>query len=389
MRPLLLSLSLVTWLGGCGNAYHTVGFLDPVNTQLGNNRSATALGLGDLDGDGRLDAVVANSQNEVNVLISTGAGNFATGVAYPAEMIGGAPRNIVVGDLTGDGRAEVVVGNIQQSTISLYYNLGDGRLQPASGNPLAVNCQPAAMALYDMNADNQADLVIACTNPNEVHVLLNHGAQNGFAAPSILSYLQSTGTGTPPNPHVIAVGELNGDNIPDIAIGTDNDLRILNSPQLGSTNYVVSIPITNRVTGVSIGDVDGNGVPDVAALVNNAEVHVFEYATGGTYNQIVAYQNVGTNGRGTTQGLGEADFLKNGRSDLLVTLPNPSEVELVVSQAETGNVAQPLAASYQFPMGLNVSDFCFAVGDVSGDGLADVVLRNGGTVDVLVNASLY
>lgn len=388
MRRVLLSLAMAALLGGCGDGFRTVGFLERRDTPLGSGRTALVLGLGDLDGDGRTDAVVVNSQNEVNVLISRGDGYFATGVAYPAENTGGASRSLVVGDLNGDGRAEVVVGNTGQSTISVYMNLGDGRLQAVSANPFGVGCQPVAMALADMNRDGSADLVIACANPNEIHVLKGRG-QGLFEAPFVLSYEQTAGSGSVPNPRNLAVGELNGDGILDIAVGTDSDLRILNSPNEGPRNYVVSVPLTKTANALALGDVNGDGINDVAMLVGNQEVRVFEYASGGTYNQFVTYQNLGGQGRNTNQGLGIGDFLKTGRNGLVVTLPNPAEVKLVVSRGESNNVVQPVVSSYQFHMGLTVSDNCFSVGDVTGDGLPDVVLRNGGSVSVLVNESLY
>jgi len=396
MRRLVLSLSigaLAAQLSGCGDGFRTVGFAARVDTPLGNNRSAVTLGLGDLDGDGRLDAVVTNSQNEVNVLISQGDGRFATGVAYPAEMINnGAPRSLAVGDLSGDGRPDVVVGNVQQGNVSLYLNLGDGRLQAVGGNPLSVNCQPVAMALYDLNRDGSSDVVIACNNPSEVHVLKNRGQAGQIAldAPYVLTYEQTVGMSQVPDPRSLAVGDLDGNGDGDVVVGTDNDVRILNNPKEGPrANYTVSVPLAMRPGGVAIADVNGNGVADVAALVSSQEVRAFEYAKGGTFGQLVAYQNLGTSGRGTIQGLGVGDFLKTGRSDFVVALPNPSEVRLVVNRGEVNAVAQPVTASYQYRNGLNLSDNGFAVGDVTGDGLPDVVLRNGSMVSALVNASLY
>ena len=83
---------------GCGDDYHSAGFLERVDTTLANNRTAVAMGLGDLDGDRDSDVVVANSQNEPNVPISKGDGSFATGVAYPLDQ-GAGSRIVALGDL--------------------------------------------------------------------------------------------------------------------------------------------------------------------------------------------------------------------------------------------------------------------------------------------------
>lgn len=384
---LLALFCVVAVENGCGDDFHSAGFLERADTTLANNRTAVAMGLGDLDGDRDADVVVANSQNELNVLISKGDGSFATGVAYPLEQ-GANSRLVVLGDLSGDDRVDVLVANDNLNTISVFWNLGDGALQ-AAGPAISVNCRPRAVALSDMNGDRLSDAVVACEGPNEIHVLKNKGGQGGFDAPYVLGYEQTAGMGgNLPIPRSLAVAQLDADGRPDIVVGTDNDLRILISPAEGPRSYVVSLPLSMRAPAVAIGDVNGNGTPDLWALVGGQSVQVFEAATGGTFNRLVSYNNVGTPARAANLGLGVADFVKDGRSDFLVTLSNPAEVKLVVSRGERDAVDVPISTSYQYPMGLTTCDGCFAVGDVSGDGRPDVVLRNGTRIGVLLNASL-
>lgn len=392
MRHLVLALSLLVGAGGCSDGYRSVGFLAPVATTLpkvnNNTASAVTLGLGDLNGDGRLDAVITDNQNQVDVLISNGDGSFATGAAYATENIGnGAPRSLVVGDLSGDGLADVVVGHVQQSTISIFWAQNDGKLVAANGNPLNVGCQPVAMALADLSRDSQTDIVIACANPNEIRLLKGRGAQKGFDAAVTLAYDLPGASGQAPPPRSIAIGQLDGDGLPDVVLGTDMDMRILLSPQEKPATYTVSAPLSNRPGGIGIGDVNGNGVSDISVVVGGLDIRVYEYAAGGTYQQAVVYQGIGVMGRTTKDGLGVADFLRDGRSDLLTMLPNPNELHLVVSRGESGPVAQPVSGINQFGMTPYVCDGCLALGDITGDGLPDVVLRNGASVNALVTAA--
>ena len=341
----------------------------------------------------------ADTANSLNVLISKGDGTFAAGVSYPLEVIGNqAARTLVVGDLNGDGRADAVVGNVEQNSIQGFLNQGDGSLLAVQQNSQNIGCRPSYLALYDLSADGRPDLVVGCTYPNEVRVFKNDGPGAGqgpaqslnFAAFYSHQWTTATSQNNPPIPTGMAVGELNGDGFPDIAIATDTDLRILNSPKETGRDYkdyLVSVPLAVRPGAVRFGDINGNGVTDIAALLDGKSVQVFEYATGGTYNQLSIYQNLGVSGRSTTQTLGLGDLSSDGKSDLVVTLGNPSEVKVVVSRGETGIVDQPVTLSYQYPTGVQSCDGCLSLGDVSGDSRPDLVLRNGSKISVLISAS--
>lgn len=370
------------------SSYHTVGFLPPVDTTIGNNKNVTALGLGDLNGDGRADVVVVNSQDEVNVLISNGDGTLASGVAYSAEKIGGGNRTMAVGDLNGDGKADVVIGQIDQGTLSIFMNQGDGRLT-AQVTP-QLNCKPSTILLYDVNGDGKRDVVLACRDPNVVRVYKGNG-DGTLSVPYEHSWAIATNPGNIPYPRGLAAGDINGDGATDFVVATDTDLRILNSPKEGQRDYTafgVSVPYMGRVSSVAIADINGNGQLDITAITDERAAVVYEYAAGGTYAQYASYTNLAQNGRGPLQGIALVQMAGDDKSDLVLALNNQPEIKVVVSRGEKGTVEMPAAASYTFNNNvLQTADNCFAVGDVSGDGSTDVVVRSGNKVSVFLNAS--
>jgi hypothetical protein len=125
--------------------------------------------LADLDGDGRMDAVLAHDDiDTATVLRGDGAGGFEPGTAIDA---GRRLFELAAGDLDGDGRMDVAAGAAPAHVVLLR---GDGRggLSAFPGSPLAAGGGPYALQLADVDGDARLDLVVACSDEGRVHVLL-------------------------------------------------------------------------------------------------------------------------------------------------------------------------------------------------------------------------
>src|SRR5262249_28649081 len=123
-----------------------------------------------LNGDGKLDMVVAdNLNNTANVLLGKGDGTFQNPVDYGA---GSHPYSVKAGDVNGDGKLDLVLANDNTSgTVSILLGNGNGTFQAAL--PAAVGDTPHEAVLADMNGDGVLDIVTANQNNNTASVLLN------------------------------------------------------------------------------------------------------------------------------------------------------------------------------------------------------------------------
>jgi hypothetical protein len=116
--------------------------------------------LGDLDGDGNLDIVMANIAASAGVLLGTGDGTFAGEMSlYPA---GYSPKDIGVGDLDGDGHLDVPVATADG--IDVLLGAGDGTLAPR----LVYATSAFTLALGDLNRDGRPDLVAGSSGSSAV-----------------------------------------------------------------------------------------------------------------------------------------------------------------------------------------------------------------------------
>ena len=263
----------------------------------------------------------------------------------------------------------------------------------ANSPSINIGCQPIRMQLFDINEDGRIDLIIACQNPNEIRVLRNQdsGTSTLFSAPYTHSYSVTTDQGQIPIIRAMSIGNLDSDNQPDIAIGTDIGLRIINSPkpnQSSSNDYVISVPVVGRISALSTGDITGDRGIGVSAIVGGQAVQVISYEGFGSYNKHSIYKNLATPGRSPTYNLVSADISNDGRTDLLMLFSNPSEIKSIISQGESGTVDAPSFLSYSYSSGLDICDGCLSAGDISGDGKPDLVLRNNNQISVLLNSAL-
>lgn len=127
----------------------------------------------DLDGDGDLDLVTANSgTGDLGVLLNNGDGTFTVQPAtYP---VGEQPQLVALGDLNGDGIPDAVVVNTLSGTVSSLLGVGDGTFQPRVNTP-QLGVFPHGLQLVDLDGDFDLDAVVPLRGANGWVPLWNDG----------------------------------------------------------------------------------------------------------------------------------------------------------------------------------------------------------------------
>lgn len=142
-------------------------FTSAPDVTVGSQPSAVA--LGDVNGDGLLDAVCANElSNTISILAGDGAGGFSSRLDVAT---GNAPFDVAIGDVNGDGRADIVAVNSTDGTVSVYPSNCTGGFHPRLD--FAVGSAPRHVAIADLDQDGYGDMVVTNAGSNNVSVLRN------------------------------------------------------------------------------------------------------------------------------------------------------------------------------------------------------------------------
>lgn len=261
-----------------------------------------ALGLGDMDGDGCMDQVVAYASGELTIRINNGKGQFSP--LQPTLSVGGTPGSLALGDVNGDGKVDIVVANQVMGSFVVLMGMGNGFF--AESEPHPVDGTPTHIALSDLDGDGGSDLVITDPVDHQLLVLWGDGTGN-FTQNSpivVTGELTSVAVGDvnkdlfqdvvvaldgeglslflgdrdrrfgtamslfiEETPSFVAIGDPNQDDNPDLIVtgDTDNMLSILAGDGTGNFGYPVSFEIGTGPHSIQMGDMNCDGVPDIVA----------------------------------------------------------------------------------------------------------------------------
>jgi uncharacterized repeat protein (TIGR01451 family) len=249
-----------------GNGDGTFGAPQPV--VLSNSYAYTGLVAADFNGDGNLDLVTINA-GAVVLLAGNGDGTFQPGVTLTPS--GSSYQTVLTADMNGDGKPDLLAfTDYNSSSVNVLLGNGDGTFQTAIATNVP-NGGVTSFAVGDFNGDGKMDLV-AVYWPS-ASVFLGNG-DGTFKAPIQSSMGPAAGSFT-------IAGDFNGDGKLDIAYAGyyTGAITIAFGNGDGTLQLGPTLPTDAYNNTVALGEFNGDGIPDFAVANSGAStVDVFQGA---------------------------------------------------------------------------------------------------------------
>lgn len=316
--------------------------------------------------------------------LTTFADNSFTFRPKADVAVGTSPTPLAVTDLDGDGKADVMTADATSNTVSVLRNTSTGStITTAAPMSFSLSTQPTGLITGDVDGDGLQDMIVSSSYGNTVSVFRN------TSVPGSVSFATRVDISLPNGPQTAAIGDLDGDGKQDLSFINSGNSNITVLRNLSSVGTVSFAAAENFLTGtgpyyIAIGDLDGDGKQDLVSVSPNlSKASVLRNTSVIGALSFDANVDFATGANPVCVMLGDVDG--DGSADLLTVNNGSGSASVLRNSSVPGTPS--FDAKADFTTGAN--PYSIAMGDVNGDGKVDVAVANydNANVSVLINTS--
>jgi uncharacterized repeat protein (TIGR01451 family) len=381
-----------------------------------------SLSAADFDGDGYPDLAVANFvSGTVDLLLNKGQGVFAPALGSPYRPVS-LPLSLAAGDYDGDGGPDLAVSSasgtvailvsalprLQGAPAELKFTVAPGQPAPAPAQVAVTSSTGATPPFSAMQ--NQPWIKVSGNGDASLTVSVNSaglaaGVYTGSVRITAADYMgtvvsvsltvQSSGSGgtTRPllvaapvptltvgvGPRSIALGDLNGDGLNDLAVASfdvNNATLLFGDGKGGFSSPRPALPSSGNPRSIVRADFNGDGKPDLVIANSDADnLSVFFGDGTGAFNAGSTRPATGD----SPYALAAADLNGDGFQDLATVNSRGNNVTILLGDGNGGFTPAP-----DSPYRVGLAPEAIAIGDLDGDRRPDVVTGNFASNDITV-----
>lgn len=353
------------------------GYSAPVAVPVDWTRAAKIASAGDFDGDGWADVFTVDAGGALQLWRGDGRGSFRAGVGIG---VGWGGMDALVGgvDLNGDGRSDLLA---RTPAGALYLYTGDGRGAWTGSRQIGVGWggMDAMFATGDFTGDGRTDVFARDAGGG---LNLYNGTANGLAYVAQvgvgwggMTSLAGPGIALPPVSQrnlVPGVGDLTGDGAPDVAAVAGTSLLLYHGDGRGGWSGSSSLgnwPAGARL--VTLGDFNRDGLRDLGRVNADGTFWLLPGTAAGGVGDPVA---IGNGWAGFTAIVGALDFDGDGYADVIARTGDG------LLRLYRGNGAGGwLDGAGTIGNGWGEFNALVNIGDFDGDGASDLIARSAST----------
>lgn len=359
-------------------------------TDFTTGTNPASISFSDFNGDGKSDIVVVNyGSNSISVLFNTTTSGSATPTfsAKTDFTTGTGPYAVATGDFNGDGKKDIAAANYDATSVSVFFNT----TTPGSATPtfsaktdFTAGTNPSSVTIRDLNGDGKNDLAVANYGSNSVSILLNTTTTNA----STPTFSAKTDFATESGPYAVTLGDINNDGRPDMAATNYTTNKV--SQYFNITTPGASTPAFGAVSNYTVGtapssvtfcDLNGDGKADMA-IGNETTNNVSVFMNTMTLGVTPASFSARTDiSNAGNLSVKLADINGDGKPDLIGSSGGSRLASICLNTTTTGASTPTFSARTTFASGLQTNTA--SIGDFNGDGKPDMTVCNGSSINYL------
>jgi len=337
--------------------------------------------VSDLNNDGKADMVVTNfASNSISILRNTSTGGAVSFAPSQSLAVYLTAVRSAIGDLDGDGKPDIVTvtryGNAFTDSIYIFHNTsvngGVISFDRASNVLAAYETSATSVSVRDLNGDGKPDLIVTDEFGGSVQLFQNVSTQDSIG---FIPLARVDGGSLPQD---IDVADIDGDGKPDLALTTQTLVMVHRniSPRSDTIVFGPGIYFDAGFSpgSISLGDLDGDGMPEMV-VTNRGNDNFSVYRNTSVAGEISFAGRVSYGLGNIPYNISIGDLDGDGRPDLAVTTRNSSTITIFRNNGSLGNLS--FLDSVQYP-----GRYCYelrhvAIADMNGDSHPDLVVTEG------------